>query len=947
LTADREEISRFCDALFRYAETGFVQLRTFRDKPETGTWGTPWEPANVADLPGLIDKATRIATRAARVKERVVFAPPVVVLKSPKSATEADIAEGVALSQDCDAHPVRSRQRLTELLGEPTCVVFSGGQWIDPETGEVQDKVHLHWRLQEPTRTTEDHMVLKECRRLAGVIGNSDHSAVPLVHPLRWPGSWHRKGEPRLVRAEINPDHEIDLYTTLEILREAVGDEPAKEDLTKPRQSSTLTATDMLDVVAAMSALANDDLEWAAWNRIGMALWAATAGSSAGLAAWHAFSEKSQKYDAYATNERWLHYSNSPPSRIGTGSIFHMVKEAYPGWQRPSAAATRSALWAKQEREMRQQIANGTFGATEGGADDQSVGETNKPVAEQALDERDSQIARLAALSPQQYYAERDTASDALGLKKSQLDECVKAQRQAQKKRDRDRRVEPGTARADRKELEIGSDEEISNRIIADMLANGELRIHSEGAFFSYASGVWKVLEEAEFQREFVSPYDGARYGSEGVVKLNKSKVESISWLTARNMEVGDFFVHAEPGINCENGFVQFHPDGRPELVPHDPEHRSRHMLPGRWLSGENVELPKDSLLSRFLNGLFRDDEDAAEKHALLQEVAGSVVAGMGTRLGQPKAIVLFGRSANNGKSTMLDLFEGLLGSTACSHVSPHRFDQPNAAIAMRGKLLNTSAELTTADVIQSDTFKGAITGEPIPGKILYKDMVDFRPIAQHVIATNKLPPFAGGIDKGIRRRLLVLVFNRVIPQHEIIAGIADQILRDEYDLFLAWAIEGASRLIRNGKFTLPKSSIEALEKWTRDADPVRAWIEARVRPTSDPKRDVGYTRTEIFQLFQDWAVENGHRKDRLPKSVEFIDRLAEDFPAVLHRCEHDRRIRGITVLPDDWAGKPVLRASDLFTDSSINRSLHELGERMQQDHQEREKEMSQDSAWK
>jgi hypothetical protein len=95
LTAKREEIVGFCDALFRYAETGFVQLRTFRDKPETGTWGTPWEAADVADLPGLIDKATQIATKAARAAQRVVFAPPVVVLKSPTSATEADIAEGV------------------------------------------------------------------------------------------------------------------------------------------------------------------------------------------------------------------------------------------------------------------------------------------------------------------------------------------------------------------------------------------------------------------------------------------------------------------------------------------------------------------------------------------------------------------------------------------------------------------------------------------------------------------------------------------------------------------------------------------------------------------------------------------------------------------------------------------------------------------------------------
>jgi P4 family phage/plasmid primase-like protien len=454
---------------------------------------------------------------------------------------------------------------------------------------------------------------------------------------------------------------------------------------------------------------------------------------------------------------------------------------------------------------------------------------------------------------------------------------------------------------------------------------------------------VWEVLGEAEFQREFISPYDGARYGSEGVVKLNKSKVESISWLTARNMGISDFFVQAEPGINCESGFVSFNPDGSPELEAHDPDHRSRHILPGHWNPGETLALPKDSLLSRFLNGLFRDDEDAAEKEALLQEVAGAVVAGLGTRLRQPKAIVLYGRSANNGKSTVLDLLEGLIGAAACSHVSPHRFDHPNAAIAMRGNLINTSAELTTADVIQSDTFKSAITGEPIPGKILYKDMVDFRPVAQHVIATNKLPPFAGGIDKGIRRRLLVLVFNRVIPEHEMIAGIADLILRDEYDLLLAWAIEGASRLIRNGKFTLPKSSIEALEKWTRDTDPVRAWIEARVRPTANPKRDVGYTRTALFQEFETWAIANGHRKDRLPKCPEFIDRLAEDFPEIRHRREQDRRVRGITLLPDDWADKPQFRDCDRLGDSPINGALHDLVDRMDEGHREWLVEMMRD----
>jgi hypothetical protein len=396
-----------------------------------------------------------------------------------------------------------------------------------------------------------------------------------------------------------------------------------------------------------------------------------------------------------------------------------MAEQGCPGWRRPSTFAARSAAWAQQDQETRRQIAPGAFDAANNAADqfarsanwpsaelgsrsDQSVGETDKPVAEQSHDGRDVEISRLAALPLLQYFGERETACESLGLKKAQLDECVKAARKAQKQRDAaQRNKDPGIARADRRELDIGSDEEIANRVISDMLAkhsahaqqgasvlvDGALCTHSEGAFFAYTGRVWEFLTDAEFQREFVSPYDGARYGSEGIVKLNKSKVESISWLTARNMEVCDFFAVAEPGVNCESGFVKFHPDGRTELVPHDPSHRSRHILYGHYNPGETFILPNDSLLSRFLNGLFRDDEDAAEKQALLQEVAGAAVAGLGTRLRQPKAIVLYGRSANNGKSTVLDLLEGLLGTAACSHVSPHRFDQPNAAVAMRGKL--------------------------------------------------------------------------------------------------------------------------------------------------------------------------------------------------------------------------------------------------------------------
>ncbi len=72
--------------------------------------------------------------------------------------------------------------------------------------------MHLHWVLNEPTRTPEDHARLKLARKLAALLTGGDPTACPLVHPLRWPGSWHRKGQPRLSYiVEENEAAEIDL----------------------------------------------------------------------------------------------------------------------------------------------------------------------------------------------------------------------------------------------------------------------------------------------------------------------------------------------------------------------------------------------------------------------------------------------------------------------------------------------------------------------------------------------------------------------------------------------------------------------------------------------------------------------------------------------------------------------------------------------------------------
>lgn len=94
-------------------------------------------------------------------------------------------------------------------------------------------------------------------------------------------------------------------------------------------------ADNPVDVIAALAAIPNH-ADWDEWNRIGMATWRATGGSAAGYAAFAAWSSTNPKYDPADCHARWHHYSTSPPTELGAGTLFYMARQAMPGWRKPS-----------------------------------------------------------------------------------------------------------------------------------------------------------------------------------------------------------------------------------------------------------------------------------------------------------------------------------------------------------------------------------------------------------------------------------------------------------------------------------------------------------------------------------------------------------------------------------------------------------------------------------
>jgi hypothetical protein len=229
LEPDRDQIEIFVDAIFRHAQRGFVSLRAFIEGSNDVFRRTPIRIVQ-NNLKFLCDAVEDDARRAAQDPRPVVFCPPLASFDNDRNAAENDIVEGFTITVECDENPEAARTKLETILGPATIVVRSGGIWSDGN-GTTQDKLHLHWRLAKPARERDALKKLKRVREICAHLVDADPTSIPICHPIRWPGSWHRKSQPRLTEiVACDPDIEIDLTDALTKLEPLAPTPPSTDN---------------------------------------------------------------------------------------------------------------------------------------------------------------------------------------------------------------------------------------------------------------------------------------------------------------------------------------------------------------------------------------------------------------------------------------------------------------------------------------------------------------------------------------------------------------------------------------------------------------------------------------------------------------------------------------------------------------------------------------------
>lgn len=397
-----------------------------------------------------------------------------------------------------------------------------------------------------------------------------------------------------------------------------------------------------------------------------------------------------------------------------------------------------------------------------------------------------------------------------------------------------------------------GDHVELASEVI-DKLGEGPHKpVFAEGELYNFdsASALWLKVSDEDLVRRVVS-LAGAPVGN-GSLRLRMNDILGVVRLVKMLASNPSFFDDAPDGVAFTNGFVRVLA-GRVSVEDLCPEHRVRQrfefdFVPSAWgdegTAGRFVE---------FLYEVFDGDDDRDEKIALLLEFGGVCLIGRAPRFQQ--ALILSGEGAN-GKSVVLSsIFEGCFPHGGSVSIPPQDFEQEYRRAMLMGARINIVNEIPERDLLDAESFKAIIAGDSITGRPIRQAPVRFRPRAGHVFAGNRLP-LTSDTTFGFWRRLLVLTFNRKFLEHEQDPELVDK-LTAEIPRIVPVLLDAASKVMSRGGYTVPRSSLAAVQEWRRASNTIEVFMEEELDRVS---YESGMMGRQLYATYAEWCRDTGHR---------------------------------------------------------------------------------------
>lgn len=257
----------------------------------------------------------------------------------------------------------------------------------------------------------------------------------------------------------------------------------------------------------------------------------------------------------------------------------------------------------------------------------------------------------------------------------------------------------------------------------------------------------------------------------------------------------------------------------------------------------------------KFIDEVTQGDTDKAD---FLQRALGYSMLGTSN---EECMFILHGKTTRNGKSTLLNTIETMLGDYAkvapvgmiCRGDRQKDVEAASPTLAgLKGKRFVTMAESNEYGKLDEEKIKQLTGGEEISARALYQSAITYKPQFTLWLSCNDLPMVT---DKSLfaSDRIKVIEFNRHFSPQEQDTHLKDELCTQENmsGIFM-WLIRGYIKYKERG-LAMSKSLRDVVAQYERDNDLVLQFLENRCT-----KDNAKVRAKDLYQAYKIWSKSEG-----------------------------------------------------------------------------------------
>jgi P4 family phage/plasmid primase-like protien len=358
-------------------------------------------------------------------------------------------------------------------------------------------------------------------------------------------------------------------------------------------------------------------------------------------------------------------------------------------------------------------------------------------------------------------------------------------------------------------------------------------------------TNIWVEVTPEQLERKVAELHDG---GENCVRRTDYTAIATHAMILASDPH---FFTDAPVGMACPTGFyLVLHNEILCE--PLSPDHRQRVML--------NIDPVKMAtpMFDRFLQETFQSNRDGEEQQQrnLLQEVFGTTM--LGTMAKYQKAVFDFDPYGRAGKGTKTEILSALVPKEFVTSNSPFRWDQEYYLASLAGKRLNAVGELPDGVAIPAAAFKTVTGGDLLTGRNPAGRPFSFKNQAAHIFMSNHLITTRDHSEAFYTRWILIEFPNsRLRNPKPLDLDLAKNIIAEELSGIAFWALQGAQRVLANGKFSPSMAHDRLMQEWRRSTSSLEEFIHESC-DIGDPT--FTFLRSKLYESYVLWCKDSGRK---------------------------------------------------------------------------------------